>query len=217
MHIFLFELYTANNVKDHRCGGSLINTRYVITAAHCVNGLSIPTDWKLTGVRLGEWDTNTNPDCEIDRRGEKDCAPEHLDIRVENAISHSQYNPRSRNQANDIALLRLERSVVYTDFVRPICLPTNANLRALTFEGILMEVAGWGKTETLSASNLKLKAYVAGYDMNKCRAAYKSQKIVLEDSQICAGGKEGIDSCRGDSGGPLVTLDITNKFVQLIL
>ncbi|XP_037818581.1 serine protease easter-like [Lucilia sericata] len=207
----LIEYTKANNAKGHHCGGSLINTRYVITASHCVNGKAIPTDWRLTGVRLGEWDTTTNPDCEIDVRGERDCAPEHLDIRVEQAIPHPQYNPSSRNQVNDIALLRLERSISYTDFVRPICLPINSNLRTAAFDGIVMDVAGWGKTEKESVSNLKLKASVEGYSIDECRSVYMRQNIILEDTQICAGGKEGIDSCRGDSGGPLISLDTTNR------
>lgn len=205
--------FLANNAKGHHCGGSLINTRYVITASHCVNGKAIPTDWRLTGVRLGEWDTTTNPDCEIDVRGEKDCAPEHIDVAVERAIPHPQYNPSSRNQVHDIALLRLKRSISYTDFVRPICLPINNNLRTAAFDGIVMDVAGWGKTEKESVSNLKLKASVEGYTIDECRSVYMRQNIILEDSQICAGGKEGVDSCRGDSGGPLISLDTTNRLV----
>lgn len=202
-----------NNGKGHHCGGSLINNRYVLTASHCVNGKDIPSDWRLTGVRLGEWNTQTNPDCEIDVRGEKDCAPEHIDVGVESAIPHPLYNPGSRNQVNDIALLRLERSIAYTDFVRPICLPVNANLRSATFDGIVMDVAGWGKTENTSSSNLKLKASVSGHSIDECRSVYMRQNIILEDSQICAGGKEGVDSCRGDSGGPLISLDTTNRWV----
>lgn len=164
-------------------------------------------------MRLGEWDTNTNPDCEVDVRGERDCAPEHIDVRIERAIPHPQYDPNSRSQVNDIALLRLDRNVPYSDFVRPICLPLSNNLRSATFDGIVMDVAGWGKTEKVSASNLKLKASVEGYTLNQCRSVYMRQNIILGDTQICAGGKEGIDSCRGDSGGPLISLDTTHRLV----
>lgn len=211
-----FSFSLANKGKGHHCGGSLINTHYVITASHCVNGKSIPSDWRLTGVRLGEWDTTTNPDCETDVRGEKDCAPEHIDVLIERAIPHPQYNPSSKNQVHDIALLRLNRDIVYTDFVRPICLPINNNLRLAAFDGIVMDIAGWGKTEKVSASSLKLKASVEGYTIEGCRSIYMRQNIILEDTQICAGGKEGIDSCRGDSGGPLISLDTTNRFVVYI-
>eukprot|EP00099_Drosophila_melanogaster_P015520 NP_524362.2 easter, isoform A [Drosophila melanogaster] len=206
----LIEYTKSQGKKGHHCGGSLISTRYVITASHCVNGKALPTDWRLSGVRLGEWDTNTNPDCEVDVRGMKDCAPPHLDVPVERTIPHPDYIPASKNQVNDIALLRLAQQVEYTDFVRPICLPLDVNLRSATFDGITMDVAGWGKTEQLSASNLKLKAAVEGFRMDECQNVYSSQDILLEDTQMCAGGKEGVDSCRGDSGGPLIGLD-TNK------
>ncbi|XP_005185522.1 serine protease easter [Musca domestica] len=207
----LIEYTKGSSGKGHHCGGSLINSRYVLTASHCVNGKSIPSHWRLTAVRLGEWNLKTNPDCEIDIRGEKDCAPEYIDVRVERAIPHPLYDPNSRNQANDIALLRLERNVQFTDFISPICLPISSSLRSATFDGIVMDVAGWGKTENMSVSDLKLKASVTGQGINECRSVYMRQNIILEDSQICAGGQEGIDSCRGDSGGPLISLDTTNR------
>lgn len=140
-------------------------------------------------------------------RGMKDCAPPHLDVPVERTIPHPSYDPGSKNQLNDIALLRLARQIEYTDFVRPICLPLDTNLRSATFDGISMDVAGWGKTENLSASNLKLKAAVDGFTLNECQSVYSRQSIFLEDTQMCAGGMEGVDSCRGDSGGPLISLD----------
>ncbi|KAH8265236.1 hypothetical protein KR038_001882 [Drosophila bunnanda] len=206
----LIEYTKAEGKKGHHCGGSLISTRYVVTASHCVNGKSLPTDWRLTGVRLGEWDTSTDPDCEVDVRGMKDCAPPHLDVPVERTVPHPAYIPGSKNQVNDIALLRLGQQIEYTDFVRPICLPLDANLQAATFDGITMDVAGWGKTEQQSASPLKLKAAVEGFRLDECQSVYSGQQILLEETQMCAGGKEGVDSCRGDSGGPLIGLD-TNK------
>ncbi|XP_032596341.1 serine protease easter [Drosophila grimshawi] len=206
----LIEYTKGGGNKGHHCGGSLINNRYVVTASHCVNGKSLPADWRLTGVRLGEWDTTTDPDCETDIRGMKDCAPPHLDVPVERTIPHPSYDPGSKNQINDIALLRLSRQIEYTDFVRPICLPLDTNLRSAAFDGISMDVSGWGKTEELSASNLKLKAAVDGVTLEECQSVYGRQDIFLEDTQMCAGGMEGVDSCRGDSGGPLIGQN-TNK------
>lgn len=46
---------------------------------------------------------------------------------------------------NDIALFKLERDVVYSDYVQPICLPTPSQ-RSLTFAGQSAVVAGWGRT-----------------------------------------------------------------------
>lgn len=153
----------------------------------------------------------TNPDCEVDVRGEKDCAPPHIDVPVENAITHPKYDPKSLNQVNDIALLRLKNAVTFTDFIQPICLPLNSNLRTTTFDGVIMDVAGWGKTESKSNSNVKLKATLAVVPLEKCRHVYRPKNILLETTQMCAGGEKGVDSCRGDSGGPLIGLGTTSR------
>lgn len=55
--------------------------------------------------------------------------------------------PASKLQENDIALLRLSNNVAYTDWIKPICLPTSEHLRTANYENVAMSVAGWGKTE----------------------------------------------------------------------
>lgn len=43
--------------------------------------------------------------------------------------------------------------------------------------------------------------------MEQCKQVYKSKGITLRSGQLCAGGENGIDSCKGDSGGPLMAID----------
>lgn len=107
------------------------------------NNFSNKISFLRSGVRLGEWDTLQEIDCEGG-----DCALAPVNIRITEKIPHSQYDPNSKAQGNDIALLRLENSVQYTDFIKPICLPLSQTLRSGSLDGIALDVAGWGKTET---------------------------------------------------------------------
>lgn len=121
------------------CGGTLINNRYILTAAHCAE----VSGWKMFSARLGEWDTSTDPDCVDD-----DCADAPMDVSVEQVIVHQGYNARDRHVRNDIALVRLTKPVEWTYFIRPICLPIESTLRASakTYSGEKSTVAGWGKS-----------------------------------------------------------------------
>lgn len=186
----------------------------MLTAAHCVTGRGIPSDWRLTGIRLGEWDRSTSPDCEISTRGERDCATPHLDVGVEQITYHPSYGS---NNLYDIALIRLDRYVTFTDFVSPVCLPTQTDLRTKTFDSSKMDVTGWGTTEEGSSSSIKRKATVDVWSFQSCRQQYATKKIYLQDTQMCAGGQLGVDSCGGDSGGPLVVKErVDNRDVYML-
>lgn len=94
-------------------------------------------------MRLGEWDTNQDPDCE-----DGVCAHSVLNIGIENVIAHSNYKPNSKNQEYDIALIRLNRNIIYTNWIKPICLPVESRLRNMNYDGTAVQVLGWGFTSS---------------------------------------------------------------------
>lgn len=48
-----------------------------------------------------------------------------------------------------------------------------------------------------------MKVSVTGVDLSTCSLKYSLTRKVI-DSQVCAGGERGKDSCQGDSGGGLI-------------
>lgn len=69
------------------------------------------------------------------------------DIAVAEIFEHEAYNPRSLSKENDIAVIRLARKVSYSEYIRPICLPTG-NIGNTSLDNVNFTVAGWGRTET---------------------------------------------------------------------
>lgn len=158
---------------------------------------------------MGEYNTATNPDC-ITQGDDADkiCTDEPISLGIEQQIVHENYEGRlaNSNEHSDIALIRLTRDVNFTAFIKPVCLPTNNvvvtdennnnnNIKKLT-------VAGWGKTELNSDSDVKLKVSLPLTRQSYCAQIYNQRKI--DESQFCAGGEKGKDSCTGDSGGPIM-------------
>lgn len=91
-------------------------------------------------VRLGEYDLTTNIDCI-----KNDCADPVQNIGVEEKIPHPGFNDKNPNKSNDIGLVRLSEEVSYSDFVKPICLPSIVGAsRSETMA--TLQVSGWGRT-----------------------------------------------------------------------
>ncbi|CAG4982498.1 unnamed protein product [Parnassius apollo] len=169
--------------KSFGCGASLINDKYVISAAHCVQGFM----WFMFRVTFGEHDR-----CVYKPRPEARY--------ITKMIVH---NFTLTELTNDVSLLRLNEPVQYSFAVRPVCLPkASENL----YHGTLATVAGWGaKAETGNWSCTLLEAQLPVLTNEECRNTnYNESKI--RDVMMCAGypATAHKDACTGDSGGPLV-------------
>lgn len=123
-----------------------------IFPGHCVKGETLENAVRLKYVRLGEYDITNDTDCIQEWNGQLDCTDPPVDYPIERIIPHPLYNPTNPSKHHDLAILKLNQSVKYSDFVQPICLPTKAFNNGLV-PGWPQVVCGWGKTDLCKSSN----------------------------------------------------------------
>ncbi|XP_005083145.1 cationic trypsin-3 [Mesocricetus auratus] len=163
------------NVGYHSCGGSLINSQWVVTAAHCYSS--------RIQVRLGEHNIDTL------EGGEQF-------IDAAKIIKHPNYN--SNTIDNDIMLIKLKSAATLNSKVSTISLP-----KSCASSGTKCVVSGWGNTLSSGTNYPSLLQCLDAPILSdsSCKSAYPGQ---ITSNMFCLGYLEGgKDSCQGDSGGPV--------------
>lgn len=154
------------------------------------NHLTIWTLLFSDHVRLGEYDSRFEMDC--DRSDPEDifCSPPVQDVKFEKFAAHPAYSLTTF--INDIGIIKLsEVASVKQQNIRPICLPLSKDLIEIPKQ---LVISGWGRTQNASSSPILQKAYVPLYNKDDCLRKFKYSKrvrtdFILTDGQFCAGGQ----------------------------
>ncbi|XP_053143931.1 coagulation factor XII isoform X2 [Hemicordylus capensis] len=185
-HPYMAAMY----IGEQFCGGSLIASCWILTAAHCLEHR--PSASKISVV-LGQ--TRFNISTEDSRK-----------LQVQGYQLHEKYS--AVNKHHDIALVRLKETgpgqcAEFSHSILPVCLP---NSTAIVDASKQCHIAGWGHqyegADTLSVYLQEADMPVIPHEQCRSQEVHGSR---ITSNMLCAGYLDGrADACQGDSGGPLV-------------
>ncbi|KAL0901258.1 hypothetical protein ABMA27_006550 [Loxostege sticticalis] len=182
-------LFSTNNNFQQSCGGSILNNRAILSAAHCTafgHQSDIPTNWLR--VRYGSSFRSSGGTV----------------LTINRVINHPNYN-RPVFMDNDISILWVNGNIPQTATSRPALI---AGPNYYPADNQVVWAAGWGHTIAGNPNSMSEQLrHVQIWTVNQaiCRQRYLSTPMTITDNMLCSGWLDvgGRDQCQMDSGGPL--------------
>ncbi|CAF0911922.1 unnamed protein product [Rotaria sordida] len=184
------------------CAGVLINENTILTAAHCLSRTTTNDLKAIIGVHtiLGK----LNP----------------LNYySIKSIHQHPNFNNCCKN---DLAVIKLTKSVLFGPKINSVCLPFQQEISISNDQDLINRtgiIIGWGESSQNTMTNI-IKSFtlqqadIRIFDNAYCRRAYEN--IFDPTTEICAGDyDQRTDTMSGDSGGPLLIRQSDGRWIVL--
>uniref|UniRef100_A0A1B0A9X1 Peptidase S1 domain-containing protein n=1 Tax=Glossina pallidipes TaxID=7398 RepID=A0A1B0A9X1_GLOPL len=174
---FKYQISLQHSNGAHTCGGSILNERFVLTAAHC--------------VMVGD---EVRPPSSLQiRAGSVDYSEGGKLLKIKRIVVNENYG----NFVHDLALLELEEPLEFCDKIHPIELATEE-----VPSGGDIIVSGWGRLYNNGPIPNHLQwTTLKAMTTEECRPYFADLEPNI-DALICLAHGSNHGVCNGDSGGP---------------
>ncbi|CAM4814297.1 unnamed protein product [Rotaria magnacalcarata] len=190
-----YDCLNNGNFTTHCCGGTILNSYYILTAAHCVDKINLSSVLSQN-ITIAAGIHNLTEINQTIRR-------------VDQIFIHSEYAGQQDLFKNDIAILHLSEPLdldtnpFITQTCRPLRMNSSENIMAYPSNGSRLAVVGWSAANRPAniIPQLLQQLYIRTIHHNDSTCARSIGHVTV---QFCGGvydGGKGI--CYGDSGGPI--------------
>lgn len=184
---FIVSLQKSDKQKNiHYCGGTIINTNWVLTAAHCLSSKSLVMNTILVaGSILVDGSSST-----VQKRN------------VDYYVVHDLYTGGAAPY--DIGLVYTKTAFTWSSAVKAAALP-----KAQAIPTGSASLYGWGSTSTTAVdmfpSTLQVVNSLPLITNSVCEKNLGADGSNVHETNVCTGDSNGGKSiCKSDSGGPLI-------------